>query len=223
MNELVDREDEDIMTPDALAWKLLLDDGEENEQNEKNNTYRGGILPFLDEQMSMYDKTSCEFEILCIMYMEMVFGLLKINHMNTFMNEDGEITEDDDDKIEKSFKPDLSTYKVDDLSDLFKKKFLLINYYLSVSIIDPELNDFSQNEFGFENDYYWKIILRDVGKGNEHFEKHKQTIDPTKRYTFMFKSNKKGNQKELKDFYTVCALPNFKVKISFSKLKIHTT
>src|SRR5689334_4214485 len=101
---------DDIVTPESLAWKILMDDDIEK--------YSGVILPYTEQSNTSegieksdnldvrYESLSGQFEILITMYMEMVFNMLKINHVATYCDNNGGLLGDTD--LEKSFNPDLS-------------------------------------------------------------------------------------------------------------------
>lgn len=209
---------ENIVTPDSLAWKLLMD--------EDVKDYAGMLMPFVsgDQELSQdrnvrYEQLSDQFQILITMYMEMVFGLLKINHIASGMNEQGEI--DDEVDLDKTFKPDLSKFGVDDILTVFREKLKKIRIFLSVQEIycdDPK----NPKDYGSSNEYFCRIILKDTLEGKTYFwnNRNNPVVDQEKRYTFIMRDDKKKSHKKLNDFYAVCVLPNIKVKISFSPINI---
>jgi hypothetical protein len=215
---------ENIVTPESLAWKLLMDDDVEN--------YAGILLPFVSEDNTAdsdktkekqfnvrYDSLSDQFQILITVYMEMVFSMLKINHVGSYIDENGNIDESID--LEATFKPDLINFTVDGMIDIFREKLKKIRIFLSVlGIYDSKEN--LPKDYGSSSDYFCRIILRDSTEGKAYFKANKNWLDPEKRYTFVMRNNNKKNQKKLDDFYAVCTLPNIKVKISFSKINVIT-
>jgi hypothetical protein len=203
-----------IVTPESLAWKILMDDDVEK--------YAGVIMPFVvgDEENngsnSKYKSLSVQFEILITMYMEMVFGLLKIKHLAENCNSDGELSDDVD--LDDSFKPDLTKFVIDDMLTVFRNKFTKVRIFLSVNEIH-DAKDYS-DDFGSSSEYFCKVILKDTLEGKVHFWKKRNSLDPSKRYTFVTRRDEKKSQTKLQDFYAVCALPKIKVKISFSLINI---
>ena len=146
----------------------------------------------------------------------MVYGLLKVNHLSSLLNEKSELDSDID--LESSFNPDLTTFSIDDMTDLFRNKIKKLNYFLSVrEIYGADLDN--PKDYGSDTEYYCKIIIKETKDGLSHFEKNKQHIDPKKHYTFLIRNTDSPHQKKLDDFYAVCALPHMKIRISFSKLK----
>ncbi len=203
--------DDTNVTPESLAWKLLMDD------NVKD--YAAVILAFVsnddvcNKNNERYDDLAGQFEILITIYMEMIFGLLKINHVNQYINEQGELKNDVD--LNKSFKPDFSNFGIDDLKNCFRDKMKKIRVFLSAQTI-LDANDNNPGDFGSMTEYYCKILLKDTEGGKSYFLKNSKNLDPEKRYTFVIRNDTDKKQKKLNDFYAVCALPNMKVRISFS-------
>jgi len=228
MEEFLNQTDdsENIMSFDALAWKLLMDDDVEN--------YAGILLPFVMEEDNnntitlnkeknklsnvRYDSLGDQFQILISVYMEMVFGMLKINHVNSLINDNGDIDESID--LEATFKPDLSLFTMDGLTDTFRDKFKKIRVFLSVlGIYDAKEG---LKDYGSSSDYYCRIILKDSAEGKAYFKANAHWLDPEKRYTFVMRNDNEKKQAKLADFYAVCKLPDMKVRISFSQINVIT-
>jgi len=205
--------DDNIMTPESLAWKLLMDD--------QIDDFKGVIMSFIDgnEQENNYENLSGQFEILITIYMEMVFGLLKINHINGLLNEQGELETEREIDLEKSFNPDLNELSIDDLTLFFREKFKKIRLFLSISQIhDSETLD--PRDFGSKSEYYCRILLKDLPHDQGYFWTNRHRLDPEKRYTFVIRNDPLKDLKKLDNFYAVCALPGMKVKISFSPINV---
>lgn len=204
--------DDSIVTPDSLAWKLLMDD--------KVEDYAGVLLPFVvdddQEHNTLYDNLAGQFEILISVYMEMVFGMLKIAHINSFVNEDGELDEDVD--LESTFAPDLSHFDIADMTDTFRKKLAKVRVFLSVQ----EIHDCNERNFGSSNEYYCRIVLKDLPEGKTYFWANRKRLDPSKRYTFTIRNDSEKKQKKLEDFYAVCSFPGKKVRIAFCPINVMT-
>ena len=205
--------DDTNVTPESLAWKLLMDD------NVKE--YEGVILAYVNndndknKNIEKYDDIAGQFEILITIYMEMIFGLLKINHVNKFINEQGELNNNVD--LDKSFKPDFTNFGIDDLKSCFREKMKKIRVFLSALTIHDTMID-DPGDFGKMTEYYCKILLKDTQGGKSYFKKNGSNLDPEKRYTFLIRNDIEKKQNKLQDFYAVCALPNMKVRISFSPI-----
>lgn len=214
---------ENIVTPESLAWKLLMDDDVEN--------YAGILLPtVLEEDDSnksnkkgnsnlRYDSLADQFQILISVYMEMVFGLLKINHVNSFINKNGDIDESID--LEATFKPDTYKFTTDSMIDVFREKLKKIRIFLSVLGI-YDANDDLPKDYGSSSNYYCRIILKDSAEGKTYFRANAHWLDPEKRYTFVMRNDEHKKQKKLEDFYAVVTLPELKVRISFSQINVIT-
>lgn len=207
--------DDSIVTPETLAWKVLMDDNIED--------YAGVLLPFVvdndQDHNTQYDNLAGQFEMLITIYMEMVFGLLMVNHMNSYMNEDGELEGDVD--FNQTFNPNFTEYDISDLTDIFREKLKKIRVFLSVQEL-WDANESDPRDFGSGNEYYCKIILKDLPEGKTYFWQHRKRLDPEKRYTFTIRNDEDKKQKKLDDFYAVCDLPGKKVRISFSLINVIT-
>jgi hypothetical protein len=222
------------VTPESLAWKLLMDDDVEK--------YTGVLLPFTDvndksntsASFAKYDSLSVHFEILITMYMEMIFSMLKINHISKQCDENGELKNDVD--FEQNIRHDFSQFTLDDMTILFREKLKKIRIFLSVieitndsEINNNETNDNEMNDNDNNNetkdkekytDYYCRVILKDTLEGRSYFWRKRNTIDPNKRYTFEIRNDTKKTHNKLEDFYAICSLPNIRVKISFSYINV---
>ena len=216
MEDFLDRPCDDsknIVTPEILAWRLLMDEDIKN--------CEGIMTPFVSgDELShdnniRYDQLSDQFQILIIMYMEMIFGLLKIIHVNTHVN-DHEVDKMD---LDDTFNPDISNFGIDDMLILFREKFKKIRTFLSIREIycdDPK----NPTDYGLYSEYFCRVILKDTLDGKIYFLKNRNNpdVDSKKRYTFVLKDNTKKTHNKLDDFYAVCVLSNIKVRISFSPI-----
>lgn len=204
MSNYINTNDDEIITPEALARKLLLDDEIEN--------CSAILLPFVisDEKKedSIYNRNACQFEILITIYMEMVFGILIINHINNHIDNNGNIDNTID--LDDTFNPDLTECDVNGMTDIFREKLKKVRVFLSV-------NEICDNDL--YSDYYCKIVLKDTIDGKEYFEHNKARLDPKKRYTFLIRNDPAKKQNRLNDFYAICDLPNKRIRISFLILK----
>jgi hypothetical protein len=164
-------------SPESLAWQILTDD---------INDFCGIVLPCVSAAEAInasllnadganksnnnlqslsrasYDSLAEQFEILITIYMEMVYGLLKINHINSLLNDDGEL--ESDVNCENTFNPDLSQFTIKELYTVFSEKLRKIRVGLSVTNISDSDNSNSE--------YYCKILLRNVLEGKHHFTKY---------------------------------------------------
>lgn len=213
--------DNNIVTPEALAWKLLMDDDVED--------YAGILLPsvdgehFYNDTSLLYDTLSDQFQILITMYMEMLFGMLKINHVSKYVDVNDNI--DDNIDFDATFKPDVNdlidnnTKSLDGLIDLFREKFKKVRVFLSVRGI-YDANEKKPKDYGSSSEYYCRIILKNSDEGKKYFMDNKDWLDPDKYYTFVMRDDKKRKHNKLADFYAVCTLSNMKIRISFTPINI---
>lgn len=203
--------DINVTTPEGLAWKLLL------EPNEIDDF--GGILQTVqndgyESQDMHYEQMIDQFHLLIQIALEIIFGYLKIEHMNKYVNEEGELDNDID--LDKNFNPDFSKYSLEMIEHLLKSRLLKIRYNVNLSEIIHDDKD-NPRDFGEYSKYYCRIILKDTLVGQQHFWHNREKLDPNVRYTFVIRNNQdKKSKKVLNDFYAVCALPKFKFKISFT-------
>lgn len=211
-----DDKDEDIVTPESLAWRLLIDDDV--------NDYAGVLLPFVTGDNNTtndsirYDNLADQFQILITIYMEMLFGMLKINHINSYIDTNGDLDESVD--LEATFNPDISKFTIDDLIGTFRDRFAKIRVFLSVRGI-YDSNENNPKEYGSDSDYYCRIILKNSPEGKTYFRTNSHWLDPEKLYTFVIRNDDKKRQKKIDDFFAVCTLPNLKVRVAFSQINVH--
>jgi len=205
------RADQKEDTPESLAWKLLMDQSIED--------FSASILPMPTDcsQNTVYENLLDRFHILITIYMEMLFGLLKIEHVAHCIDKMGRIDETVD--LEQTFRPNLSQFTVDDILVALRDKFKKIRIFLSIREIHDTTTD--HRNYGSESEYYCRILLKDLPEGATYFRANKNRLDPDKRYTFVIRKDDLPEQKKLDDFYAVCTLPNMKIRISFSPININ--
>lgn len=222
--------DDCIITPDSLAWKLLMDESDMDNFGGILQSYIYGDNNNINQE-STYDYLAGQFEILITMYMEIFFGLLKIEYLSNLINEDDELETnfdpltfntklDDDDYLEANFKPNLSYQSVKDTNYAIHEKFKKIRYYVSINTVDFDDDENDQRDFGEYSEYYCRIILKDTLNGAEYFANNISDLDPDKRYTFVIRNDIIKKQKKIDEFYSVCCLPNMKIKISFTPINV---
>lgn len=218
---LTQNDDDKIVTPETLAWKLLMED--------ENIMDYAGILDMhvIDDNSDINDKNRLsqkvgyddmidQFQILITIYMEMIFGTLRISHVSDVMDKNVDIDSYD---LENTFKPDFSNVTINDILDIYKERFKKIRIILSVrEIFDTDMSN--NRDFGKYSEYYCRIILKDTPEGMKYFEMNHNTLNPDLRYTFVIRHDENNKQTKLSDFYAVCALPNMKVKISFDVINV---
>jgi hypothetical protein len=225
--EFMDKPDDRFMTPDTLAWDLVMG-------NDRDD-FTGVMQGFVSDDHGKYganrhEQMADEFQILITIYMEMIFNILKSNHMGSLLNENGDVKEGVDLEVElATYRPDFCNYSVDDMTGLFRDKLAKIRYFLSVR----DLTDFCSNDandFGPGSEYYCKILLKDDGRSySKNYFKKATHIPEGKRYTFLMKPDDNPTQKELKDFYAVVYLPPHvgdsdktprKIRVAFEKYNV---
>lgn len=230
-HEFIDKPDDRVVTPESLAWDLIM-----SKDNDLKNF--GGVMSSFvqggDTNVNSdirYQQLTDEFQILITIYMEMVFTILKSNHMGNLLDADGELKDGVDLENElKSYSPDFRKYSIADMTDLFKSKFTKIRYFLSVRDVTDFCDPNNENDFGLDSEYYCKILLLgDLRSSTSRYFEKSNHIPDNKRYTFLGRPNNNNNLEKLDDFYAVVYLPAHeldsnnvprKIRISFSKYNI---
>ena len=192
MIEHVDSLDVRELTPEELGIKLLVDPSIRD--------YEGVVVGL--GANGTRDELAMGFEILVTVYMEMIFGVLRMSHINQLDSPDAP-------EIVDEFAPDFTNISIDDMTGVFREKLKKLRIFLSVLPTEP-------NDSG----YYCRVILRDTPKGREHFDANPHQIDPKKRYTFVIRNDMEQKQRVLKDFYAICCLPTMVVRISFDPINV---
>lgn len=184
--------DENNYTPEALAWKLLMDD--------KITT--SNLMVFSDE-----NNKETVFEILLTIYLEMIFGHYKMAYLESNYNEE------DYDDIYENFKLDITNVNLFALTNVFASKFNKLNYILNVKEITREKYDENKKN------RYCTILLKDSPFDNTYFLMNEQYIDPEKRYHFVLNSLYKRKENiNLRDIYCTVIINNICYKIYFTNI-----
>ena len=195
MSNIVDDEinkhlDDNVFTPETLAWKLLVDD----------KVDKGNLLSFTDDETvkDICDKVAVEFEILITIYLEMIFGWFKL----LYLTENNNIN---------NFKLDLSQIKLEDLEEPYREKLKLLGYYLSLE----EITDMDYYEY-IKDDSYCRIALRDLDSDYGFFLLNQKNIDPEKRFHFILNS-KYPKFADLRHIFALVKINKVVYKINFVK------
>jgi hypothetical protein len=193
--------DQEYFTPELFALKLLMD---------TNNNYTS-----LDKQLQTFtdydennDPTSFFFEIVLTIFMELFFGILKLNHF----------AENDSNNTEEEFDPIMESDTVEDLLPIISEKFNKIG--LIVSIFPTEINDYTKKIIDKEiKNRYCRIIYRNNESDENYFDQHEDEIDEDKMYHMILNGNFKKNN-NLNDLYATWTIDDKYYKISFKKIEI---
>jgi len=191
--------DDNNYTPEALAWKLLMDD----------DITTSNLMIFSDE-----NNKEIVFEILLTIYLEMIFGYYKMQYLEANYNN---IDEADDtyDDIYDNFRLDLTNVNLFMLTNIFSTKFNLLNFILNVrEITRLEYDENKKNR-------YCTILLKDSPFDNTYFIMNERHLDPEKRYHFILNSLYKTKEHiELRDIYCTIIINNICYKIYFTQITI---
>jgi hypothetical protein len=192
VTELNEYQNDDVYTPEIFAWKLLLD-------NTKSDVLSANLQTFTDTYDEADDPITFSFEVMITIFMELVFGILKLNHYAEGNDEE--------------FEPDFSKHNIDDILPLLKHKFNELCYILSVEVIDDTVDNKSYID-SIMGERYCKIILRHNESDQAYFAIHDDDIDSDKDYHMILNGRFKQT-KNLNEVHATCALNNKVYKISF--------
>ena len=121
MNEQIDEND---YTPEALAWKLIMDD----------NINNSNLLIFSED-----NNKETLFEILLTIYVEMIFDYYKLKYLES-LNPDDNFDDNFD-----NFKLDVSNINVFSLTYIFSSKFNKLKYILNVKELTSNNSNSNSN------------------------------------------------------------------------------
>jgi hypothetical protein len=191
--------DDNNYTPEALAWKLLMDD----------DITTSNLMIFSDE-----NNKEIVFEILLTIYLEMIFGYYKMQYLESNCNNIDE-ADDNYDDIYDNFRLDLTNVNLFMLTNIFSTKFNKLNFILNVrEITRLEYDENKKNR-------YCTILLKDSPFDNTYFIMNERHLDPEKRYHFVLNSLYKTKENiELRDIYCTIITNNICYKIYFTQITI---
>ena len=181
-------ENDDIFTPEELAWRLLLDETINN----------GKMLAFSDD-----NSKEVLFEILLTIYIEMIFNYYKMQYLESHIND-----EDDFDNKFDNFKLDLTQINLDMLVNNFDEKIKKLKFILNISELTKEQFDI------FKPSRYCTILFRDLIRDKNFFIINAEYIEPDKRYHFVKNSLYQIN-KELRNIFCLFEIYGKYYKIHF--------
>lgn len=206
--------DHDYFTPELFAWKLLMDDG-------TNKSLDAQLQTFTDYDEGE-DPTSFFFEILLTIFMELVFGILRLNHLAKL-----EENENPDVQLNEEFDPILESETIEDILPIISEKFKQIGIY--VSVLPTELNDYTETIINKEkSDRYCRIIYRNDLNDVDYFVHNADDIDDQKMYHMILNNTfKKTN--DLDKLYATWMInldttqtnPSKYYKILFKKIEVY--
>ena len=178
---------DDTFTPEELAWRLLLDD----------NISDAPILAFSEENTK-----EVLFEILLIIYVEMIFNYYKMEYLESHVDDN-----DFDNKYD-NFKLDLSKINLSILTNNFDEKIKKLKFILNVTELTKE--SFEQCRMK----RYCTILFRDLLRDKSFFIMNESYIEKDKRYHFVKNSLYKTNT-ELREIFCSFELYGKYYKINF--------
>jgi len=191
--ELNEYQTDDVYTPELFAWKLLLDDT-------KTDILSANLQTFTDTDDEADDPITFSFEVMITIFMELVFGILKLNHYA--------------ENADQEFEPDFTKHNLEDILPLLKHKFNELCYILSVEVIDDTADNKSYID-SIVGERYCKIILRHNESDKGYFIINNDgLIDPEKDYHMILNGRFKPT-KNLNEVYAICVVNNKVHKISF--------
>jgi hypothetical protein len=185
MNEQIDEND---YTPEALAWKLIMDDNIDN----------SNLLIFSED-----NNKETLFEILLTIYVEMIFDYYKLKYLESLE------PDDNFDENYNNFKLDISNINVFSLTYIFSSKFNKIKYILNVKEISQEEYETSRKH------RYCTVFLKDSPNDYTYFVMNEKYLDPEKSYHFVLNSLYKKKE-NLFDIYCTFNINSNYFKIYFT-------
>jgi len=194
--------DDNNYTPEALAWKLLMDDA----------ITTSNLMIFSDE-----NNKEIVFEILLTIYLEMIFGYYKMQYLeaNCNNNEADDKTLDNYDDIYDNFKLDINKVNLFTLTNVFASKFNKLNFILNVREINRE------EYFQSKQNRYCTVLLKDSPNDEMYFTLNEKHLDPEKRYHFVLNNMYKTKENiDLRDIYCSVNINNVYYKIYFTQITI---
>jgi hypothetical protein len=199
--------DDNNYTPEALAWKLLMDD----------DITTSNLMIFSDEK-----NKEIVFEILLTIYLEMIFGHYKMqyleancNNIDNIDNIDDNDEDDNYDDIYDNFKLDINKVNLFTLTNVFASKFNKLNFILNVREINRE------EYFQSKQNRYCTVLLKDSPSDEMYFTLNQKHLDPEKRYHFVLNNiyNTKENI-DVRDIHCSVNINNVYYKIYFTQITI---
>lgn len=230
--DFVGEPNDQVVTPESLAWNLVMNGEIGDFEGVMQRFVTGGHNGNQNASTLLeanYLQLSDEFQILIIIYIEMVYHILKMNYIGEFLDENGQVKDGVDlEEALSRFEPDFTLYDLTQMTDIFRNKFQKIRYFLSILDITELCDRYDDANFGPYVEYYCKVLLLDdLRSSTRRYFSAANHIPDGKRYTFLLRNDLEHKQKTLDDFYAVVYLPPFngsnkarKIKISFSRYTV---
>jgi hypothetical protein len=208
LNEIETHKESKIYTPEGLAWDLLIGDVDP-EKRGLDETIEFFSHNNNDENVSKSDTLADKYQILITIFMELLFGMAKLNFYAELEKNGGD--------IEKKFIPKYKNFNFETYVSLIEDKISLLGFMCNVDIEDPEnLTEESKKEIvKMINDRYCRIVLRYNDK-DDYFEENDVPEDVY--YHMIINGLNKKQFKNLNEIYSIINLNGKVYKISFSKL-----
>lgn len=182
-------------TPELFAWKLLLDDTNNNDLLNQLDT---------NNEDNEDDKLTLEFEILTTIFMELLYNIIYLE-------------QEQNQGLINKYK--LTFDKLTKIIEIIINKFQKCGINIEVSTIE-NINANKNNIIEILNGRYCNVILRNNECDNGLFILYANKIDPNKCYHFVLNKNR-PEINDLDDLYMTCQIDNIIYKINFNKITIH--
>jgi hypothetical protein len=200
MNEFVaevnERVDDKTYTPETIAYKLLFDDN--------ISEFSSKLMLYTSDTTKETEPITYSFEALLTIFMELIFGIMKINFYSNENNTGSQ------------FIPNINCKDFDDVIPLLKKKFDLINVSLFVEKIPPTDENRFHTKITIE-DRYCNIIIKhnkdDVCMCNIYNDR----FDSDKLYHMILNSRFVSSSNKLSSVYATASIDGNLFKICFEK------
>lgn len=206
-DEIEAQKESKIYTPESLAWDLLVGniDPEKRGLDETIEFFSKNC----DNKVSKSESLSDKYQILITLFMELLFGLAKLNFYAELEKNKGDIN--------KKFIPKYKKFDLETYVSLIEDKMALLGFICHVDSENPEdLSDESKKDLvKMINDRYCRVVLRYNDK-DEYFEENDVPEDTY--YHMIINGLNKKEFKNLNEIYSIINLNNKVYKISFAKL-----
>lgn len=200
-NEIESRKESKIYTPESLAWDLLVGDIDPDTR---------GIDEFVNNgDVTESDKLTDKYQILITIFMELLFGIAKLNFYAELEKNGG--------NINKKFIPKYKKFDLNSYVETIDEKMQQLGFFARVDEQEPEnlSEESKQDLINMINDRYCRVVLRYNDK--EDYFDNNDVPEDVYYHMILNGLNKKAFTK-LEDIFSIINLNGKVYKISFAKV-----
>jgi hypothetical protein len=208
LNEIEIQKESKVYTPESLAWDLLVGDVDP-EKRGLDETIEFFSQNNNDDKISKSDSMVDKYQILITIFMELLFGLAKLNFYAELEKSGGDVN--------KKFIPKYKKFNFETYFSLIEDKMSVLGFICNLDIENPEnLTEESKEDLiKMINDRYCRIILR-YNDNDDYFKENDVPEDVY--YHMIINGLNKKQFKKLNEIYSIINLNGKVYKISFNKL-----